>query len=333
MNAPSRMSRKMMTVRVANELSTSKNLALGEILGLVKGDGSISRTSLRFFNSEFFCARIYLKNLHKVFRLDRENFSYYLDLPEKSNMQKSISKWKKYLNIKKKINGKKVSKIKKKHGMIRIHRYDKQIIKILKERIKKIESGKEQNEDILVGFLRGFFAAEGCVIPGKVHKKVPNSVQFPQKWRKWPEIISKILKLLEIESRVVIKDRRIDYYCSNITGFKNFKRFYDLGLADLHPEKKRKIRIGLTSYKRKISRRGVTANKVLNIIANKPIDRHEIYRLTKMHTQHVNEILYSKKKSFLLKNEYLEKFTDEKNIKWRITDKGKTYLNNITKSE
>ena len=48
-----------------------------------------------------------------------------------------------------------------------------------------------------------------------------------------------------------------------------------------------------------------------------------------MNRQHVNELLYAKRKSFLIRQGYIRKVVNSGKIKWRITKGGKAHLTRV----
>jgi len=317
-----------MTARVAEELPHNTDGKFGEILGFLDGDGTIGfdDNALSIFNAEMFCIRKILDNFESVFRIERERFCYYLTVSNSCDEKKIQTKWREYLGIKKKIIIYKNERVKKKNGQMRAALYDKNARTIVKKKLDGIKSRKERNPEILIGYLRGFYAAEGAVIPGKIRKVIPNSIQFPQKGRETPDTIKKILDKLGVESRVVLKQKKADYYCVNITGYNNFKQFYELGLADLHPEKKEKVRKGLDSYDKVVSRKLVNPVKLLRGLDKKPMTRNQIYSFMNSYPQKINGILYSKT-SYLVKNKLISKErSSDGAIHWKITSEGRKFL-------
>jgi hypothetical protein len=319
-----------MTTRVAEELPHTNKMKLGEIIGFIDGDGSIDekRGRVSFCNSEQFCILKMLDNFEDVFGISRERFCYYLTVPFKSNSKKIKSTWAENLKVQKNILAyeDRDKKTKKKLGMIRVFLHDASFPMKINDYLERVRLELEKDKDILIGYLRGFFAAEGAVIPGKTRKVIPNSIQFPQKGKDIPEMIKKILDKFGVEGRVVLKQKKADYYCVNITGYDNFKKFYDLGLADLHPEKKEKIKKGLDSYGKVVSRKLVQPTKLLKALNKQSMTRLQIYKFMDSYEQKINGMLYSKT-SYLVKNKLISRKPDRKGITyWRITPEGRKFL-------
>lgn len=316
-----------MTTRVAAELPHSKSLRSGEIYGFIAGDGSLGKydNEISFVNSDRHCIERVVNNFSVVFGIEKEKFHYYLAIPSASAESDAVAYWTGSLGEFNPVI-RKYEKVKKQYGHLRVFLSDKKLKNEIKYRILKILDGEEQDREILLGFLRGFFAAEGAIIPGKTRREIPNSVQFPQKGRRIPESVSRILCHFRVENRVVIKQKKADYYCVNITGYENFKKLHDLGIADLHPEKKVKLENGLKAYKKIISRKLKLPVKLLKALDKKPMTRTEIYEIMESYPQKINSMLYSKK-SYLVKNKLLAKqFFDDGTILWRLTEAGRYFL-------
>lgn len=312
-----------MTTRVAAELPHLKKLRLGELLGFILGDGSLGKTNngVSFSNSEAYCISKILEDFSYVFGVKRGDFNYYLNVPLSSDVEKIVDFWVEKVGNEK-ILVTKGLKTKKKFGWLIVRIHDRALKRSIGSGIERILAGEEEDGAVLLGFLKGFFAAEGTVIPGKVRKQIPNSIQFPQKGKKIPVCISKILDSFGIENRVVIKQRKADYYCVNITGFGNFERFLELGISDLHPEKSRKISHGLKSYKKIVPRKLKVPRKLLRELSKRPMTRMQMYEFLDSYPQRVNAMIYSKS-SYLVKNRLIEKETaPDGNIFWKITEKG-----------
>lgn len=329
MKAPSQ-AEETMKIRVAFELPHFYNQHLGELIGFLLGDGSISKKSnaISFVNSDIFCIKKTLKNFNIAFNLNKEAFSYYLIIPFGKNKTIAKNKWTSELKLKKDVivYNDKNKKTKKEFGIMHVKIYNKFLHEKINAIISEIEKGKDTAPAFNIGFLKGFFAAEGAVIPGKTRKEVPNSIQFPQKNKRYLHFIKKILDGLGIESRIVIKQKRADYYCVNITAEENFRKFSEFNLADMHKEKKKKIIDGLNSYVSHKSRRNVTSIKLLKLLIMKAMNRVQIYSGMERTPQQINGMLYSTKKSFILRNHLIEKVKEGKNIYWRITDGGREFL-------
>lgn len=316
-----------MTRRVAAELPQDIRQRYGEIAGFICGDGSLGvRTcGISFANSEPVCINRMLENFSFVFHKTPADFHYYLTTPATTSEADAIEFWTSKLPHNK-IRRRGHWKIKKKFGCVKITLSDRKIKEKIKCEIEKTLSGEEVDESILLGFLRGFFAAEGTIVPGKIRKEIPNAVQFPQKGRGVPNAIKRILAKFEVDSRVVIKQRKADYFCANVTGFENYLRLSELGIVSMHPEKNEKMKLGLVSYKKKVTRKLYLPLKILSELKKKPRTRKELYRSMKSYPQRINGLLYAKT-SFLVKNRLiLKENTEEGTILWHITKRGEEAL-------
>jgi hypothetical protein len=313
---------------VASE-SLTLNEKSGEILGLLLGNGSLLRHTVRFSNSHMFCVRKYLENMEDVFNKEKNDFSYNLSVPFNSNPKSAEASWKRYLSLKKEISVSISKKGRLYDGVLTVDLNDKSFKNLIVLYKKFLLSKSFASSPFITGFLRGFMAAEGTIIPGKVRKNVPNCIQFPQKGKSLPKLIVYYLDLLGIDARVTVKQREADYYCANITGRQNFKKMSELGLFDLHPEKKRKVEIGLKSYKRNIDRRYVVAKDLLKHLAFGSKTRNEIYEYLGKSKQLVHDLLYCKT-ALPLRKKLIEKKIVGTHIFWSITPRGIRFLNRLT---
>lgn len=312
-----------MTRRVAVELPHTYGIEYGEILGFILGDGSLGK-QISFSNAKMECIKRILEDFEIVFGVSNEDFHCHIDMPATSSEMECISYWRRNTGITK-IRVSKSEKTKAHYGVLTARITDGNMGSVIKADISGVLNGKITERNVLLGFLRGFFAAEGAIIPGKVRKQVPNSIQFPQKGMLIPEAISKILKKFGIENRVVIKERKADYYCANITGYENFEKVFTLGIVDLHPEKKEKLGKGLGSYKKKISRKHITTLKLLRELQKRPLTRKEIYEAMESYPQKINSMIYAQK-SCLLKKRLIKKFDHEGNTVWGVTEEGEKFI-------
>ncbi|MDO8553255.1 MAG: LAGLIDADG family homing endonuclease [Candidatus Micrarchaeota archaeon] len=271
------------------------------------------------------CIARILENFSIVFGVKKNQFRYYITAPTNSNDIEVKDFWKNRIgNFSFRLN--KYHKTKKKFGWMTIAIHDKYLKNKLELEIESIINTDTNNLEVLRGFLRGFFAAEGAVIPGKIRKVIPNSIQFPQKGDELPKRISVMLNHFGIESRVVLKQKKADYYCANVTGFENFEKLFRFDITNLHPEKKEKVEIGLNSYTHFTSRKLKFPTKLLKILKEKPRNRLEIYSLLNSYPQKINGMLYSKS-SYLVKNKLIAKEISENGeILWGISSEGREFL-------
>ena len=316
-----------MKSRVASELSHSKEVRHGEILGFVLGDGSITKkgNQISFANNEACCIKRILEDFCIVFDTKAENFKYYLAIPENTSEAKALSHWRKALGaLDFKIS--KHKKTGKSEGCLSVVTTNAELKNAIIRRTNRILDGKEKNEKILVGFLRGFFAAEGTIILGKPGKGAIHSVQFPQKGKTVLEPINGILAGLGIEGRIVIKQKKAGYYCVNITGYENFEKILRMGIIDIHLEKREKLASRLASYGKVVSRKLKMPSKLLRALEKKAMTREQLYEAMDSYPQNINGMIYSKK-SYLVKNGLIAKEINQDGmILWKITEDGREFL-------
>lgn len=298
-------------------------------MGFVLGDGTINTDAgeLRFSNTDKECMKKMIANFEAVFGISKEDFSYYLVVPRMAQKDQASKEWRLFLGIGKEITARDDKGGKARRGILSAVLRNRTIVEDVWREADSLSAQKD--EGFVVGFLRGFFAAEGAIIPGKKRKEVPNAIQFPQKGKQMPQLVSRMLGRLGIESRVVIKQKKAEYYCANITAYENFKRFYSLGLAGFHPAKSKKLKIGLDAYKNRIGRRRSVGKNLLRLLSLKKMTRKDIYQSMGKGEQHINGILYNPKRSFLLRNKFIKKTLEKKEIFWEITQKGRAYLENV----
>jgi len=231
--------------------------------------------------------------------------------------------WELHLNLQKCVISKNICKnVRVKHGVITIGFHDKEIARLLSQYIKNIG---ELNLDASKGFIRGFMAAEGYVKLGAKRKEIANSIQLPQKGKELLVEIQKMIINLGIKSRIVIKDSKQDYYCINITGQENFRKFFELGLTEIHPKKEERLRNCLKGYKRSVKQSYETPKELLKCLEDGPKEREFLYKNLKWSKQYVNFLLYGKR-SVLVKRRLINKQLSNGNITWKLTNAGKSFL-------
>lgn len=115
---------------------------------------------------------------------------------------------------------------------------------LMKNLQKKMKPTILSSEENTAAFLRGLFAAEGSVILKEsgvlfhidFSAKDPDAVQF----------YKECLDRLGIKhGKYTVQDQKFPIY-----GWRNFKRFKELGIHTLHPEKRAKFELGFANYKR-----------------------------------------------------------------------------------
>lgn len=298
-------------------------LYFGDLVGLIAGDGGIYKNRINFSNSNKECIGHYLFCLKKVFNIQPEDLSFYLRIRDDRKSKSSKKWWELNLNLQKcriLINTNKYVRVK--NGIMAVDFSNKEIARLLSYSIENIG---ELGIDASKGFIRGFTAAEGYVKLGAKRKEIANSVQLPQKGKELLIEIQKMLINLGIKSRIVIKDSKQDYYCINITGQENFRKFFELGLTDIHPKKKERLGVCLEGYKKFVRQSYETPIEVLKIFEDGPKEREFLYKNLKWSKQYVNFLLYGKR-SVLVKNRLIKKHVSKDKITWQITPKGKSFL-------
>lgn len=128
-----------------------------------------------------------------------------------------------------------------------------ELMKILQRRLGTIIS---TTREFAVPFLRGLFAAEGQVVLRR-----PSSfyITFSSADPELVSFLKRCLKTLEITSgKYMLQSRKFPIY-----GYRNLKRFKELGIHTLHPEKCEKFERGFASYKRTNVLRGEEARRLI----------------------------------------------------------------------
>jgi hypothetical protein len=317
-----------MIAEVADELPPYFSKSFGSFLGLIEGDGSVANKTLDFANSNPDLIKFYLDSFKRIF--GNESQHYYLALPQNyigKNMKikKVLEVWKrkaKISNVKFHFN----KKGKSTFGVMKVVNGNKLILQQTRRFLNPAFLLRMINDrNFVSGYISGFLAAEGTILPEKNNPKIPHSIQLPSTDKKILNVIEKYLKNLNIDCRIVAKDRSSDYYCVIITRYDNFQKFFKLGLANLHKEKENKLRTGLKSYKIIPTNQQKTGLKILKALLKQPLSRHELYQITSRKEQTVNGYLYSKQ-SYLLKKGFIQKVNIDDKILWELTTTGKKFL-------
>lgn len=321
----------LMIAEVANELPPRLYFkVLGELLGLVSGDGSVAKNSVDFANTNIKLIKKFIKNFKIIFG-NSYRFSYYLSVPKRheNEIEKITLFWKKRLKTSKILHyTSKKGRIKT--GVLKICVYNMSLVRYVRDLLKlSFLRRMIGNEFFEVGFIRGFMAAEGTVLPEKNNPKIPHSIQLPSTNMKVLEIIKDYLTDLGIESRIVAKDRRSNYFCVIITRLGNFKKFYEKKLAHLHDDKKLKLYNGINSYKIDATKIKRTSLIILSALSKGPLTRKEIYKFIDKAEWEINTYLYSKK-SHLLKKGLIRKVKKGNGIYWELTKAGGNFLKTPT---
>jgi len=319
----------LMIAEVADELPPYLSKKFGAFLGLIEGDGSVVNRTLDFANSNPDLITFYIKCFNNFFGKSYP-LHFYLSLPEAlKNDEKKIKETLEFWETKVETSDIKYHFNKKGRlvlGNMKVVTTNKYITKILRNFLSTEFLGRMINDkNFIRGYISGFFAAEGTVLPEKNNPKIPHSIQLPSTNKKILTVIENYIKKFDIDCRIVAKDRSSNYFCVIITRYDNFKKFHRFGLANLSKEKENKLKLGLNSYKMIPRNQQKTSIKILKLLSQGPLSRQELYVLTKRKEQQINSYLYSKS-SHLLKKGFIKKNILAGKIFWELTDEGKKFL-------
>lgn len=226
-----------------NRFITTNDLFF-EGLGLWYGEGSKAK-GLYFGNSCLELILHFLKFVETKLGLARTNFKVVMLVPEKKESELNIkTKWAKKLGIPvENFNGICICpKINLEHAMIYINSIV--LITLLKNLHKHVKPLIFSSEEFSSAYMRGIFAAEGSAVLKKsgvlfhvdLSAKDPEDVQF----------YKKCFDRLGIEhGKYMVQDKKFPIY-----GWRNFKRFRELSIHILHPEKRAKFELGFANYRR-----------------------------------------------------------------------------------
>ena len=115
------------------------------------------------------------------------------------------------------------------------------LMKNLQEKIRPIILSSKENT---ISFLRGIFAAEGSVILKE--SGVLFHIDFSTKDLEAIKFYKKCLDRLGVaHGKYMAQGQKFPIY-----GWRNFKRFKELSIHTLHPEKRAKFELGFANYKR-----------------------------------------------------------------------------------
>ncbi len=102
------------------------------------------------------------------------------------------------------------------------------------------------NKNYIISYLKGIFASEGCVRTNS--RKTINNVKISVKSKTRREFYKKCLRKLKIYPSKDELTKNSEAVI--ITNSINFKKLYNLGLLDLHINKKRKFESAIKNYKK-----------------------------------------------------------------------------------
>jgi len=214
-----------------------------EGLGLWIGEGGKSK-GLYFGNS---CPELLQRFLNLVERelgLSKSDFKVTLNVPRFANEIMTKKKWSNILQIPAE-NFTAVCvdpRINKEYAQVYLNSIV--LVELMNKLFRTIKPEVSTNEKFASAFLRGLFAAEGQVALKEWGTLF--YVSFSSIEEDLIAFTKKCLKLLRISSgKYMPKSKKFPIY-----GYRNFKRFRELGIHALHPEKREKFERGFANYKR-----------------------------------------------------------------------------------
>jgi len=225
-----------------------------EGLGLWVGEGGKSK-GLYFGNT---CPEIlsrFLDFSREKLGIDRAEFKVTLNTPLFDN--NTTKKWSRMLKIS--IKNFTALCIDPRINLEYAQLYINSIIlaKIMKELFNAFKPIILANEKFASAFLRGLFAAEGQVELKK--SGVLFYISFSSIDENLITLIKKCFEFLKIHSgKYMPQSRKFPIY-----GYRNLKRFKDLGIHTLHPEKRVRFEQGFASYRRTNVMDGEEARKLI----------------------------------------------------------------------
>jgi len=214
-----------------------------EGLGLWLGEGGKGK-GLYFGNSAAELILRFLKFAEEKLGINRQNFKVTLNVPTVKNENSTIERWSNTLQIPtKNFTGMCIDpRISREYAQVY---YNSVVVaELMKVLQKKLEAAISTTDKFTIPFLRGIFAAEGSVIMRK--SGILHHLNISSKDRKMIEFLKRCLEVFGItSSEYDSKGKNLP-----IHGWRNFRRFKELGIHTLHPEKREKFEQGFANYKR-----------------------------------------------------------------------------------
>ncbi len=214
-----------------------------EGLGLWQGEGSKAK-GIYFCNSNSQIICHFLTFVERKLGLQRSEFKVTICTPYSNELEKIKEKWSKLLRVSL-CNFTAVSidpRINKDNVQVYVNSIV--LVELLKNMHDKLKPLIKSNVEFATAYLRGIFAGEGSVLLKK--SGVLFHVDFATADEDLVEFYKLCLDYLGIAHGKYIK-RSLKF---PIYGYRNLKRFRELGIHTLHPEKHAKFERGFAAYKR-----------------------------------------------------------------------------------
>ncbi len=214
-----------------------------EGLGLWQGEGGKSK-GIYFCNSNSHTICHFLTFVEERLGLPRAEFKVTICTPNSDEHDGIKEKWSKGLGIP--VNNFTAVSVDPRINRDNVQVYFNSIVlvELLKNMHEELKPLIRSNVEFATAYLRGIFAGEGSVLLKK--SGVLFHVDFATKDEKAVEFYKQCLDCLGIAHGKYIR-RSLKF---PIHGYKNLKRFKELGIHTLHPEKREKFERGFTAYKR-----------------------------------------------------------------------------------
>jgi len=214
-----------------------------EGLGLWVGEGGKAK-GIYIGNS---CPELLLRFLdfvEKKIGIDRRGLRVTLNSPSLTNEHTTRERWSKMLQIPAENFTAICEDPRMNQEYAQIYFNSVVLVELLKTIHEKVKSLILSQTKFAVAYLRGIFAAEGSVILRK--SGILHHLNISSKDEKVIEFLKECLASVGITpSEYQSKSRNLP-----IHSWRNFKRFKELGIHTLHPEKREKFEHGFANYKR-----------------------------------------------------------------------------------
>lgn len=213
-----------------------------EGLGLWHGEGAKSK-GIYFSNSNVHLICHFLKFVEEKLRISRADFNVTVCAPYSNDTDAIKKRWADALDIPVN-NFTKIcvdSRLNKENAQVYFNSI--LLVSVLKNLHENLKQVMTPNTDFAASYLRGIFAGEGSVL---IRNDVLFHIDFAGADTSSIKFYKQCLDCLGITHGEYIR-RSLKF---QIYGHRNFKRFRELGIHTLHPEKREKFENGFASYKR-----------------------------------------------------------------------------------
>lgn len=328
------------------------NENFGEMLGLYFGDGTKKYSRcIELCNSCPELIKLWLNHL-LYFGIKIENLSFGVKVSENVKLKYKITEeeikeyWRRSLNIPiemkisigwVKTKGRPSTYLQK-YGTCIIRYFNITFSVFYNSLIKNIPQFLEISEQFRIGFIRGVIASDGNINIKKNSSLNMVRIAGDKKQRQFISAI--LLKFLNIQSK---EDKNNQIYFSNV---KNLRKIKELNLHILHPAKKRKFEKGyrqlLFNINKKYNENSVlkneTAIQILKELKKSPLRTQDIIQRFGVSQEWIRDLLNGYRHGRKYRYNGLKELglvSSKRNLNrrcekiWRITKKGKKFLENL----